>query len=119
LELTGNEKAIPSDLDGISFAPTLLGKTQEARPFLYREFPSYGGQQSVRLGDWKGVRQKLVPGANAKPNLHTELYNLADDPGETKAVPEHHPEIAARIERLSREQPTPSEAFPIPVRDQK
>jgi arylsulfatase A-like enzyme len=119
LELTGNEKAIPRDLDGISFAPTLLGKPQEPRAFLYREFPGYGGQQSVRIGDWKGVRQKLLPRGMAKPNLHTELYNLHDDPGESKDVSKEHPDIVARIERLFREQHTPSEAFPIPALDGK
>ena len=41
-------------------------------PFLYREFPGYGGQQSVRVGDWKGVRQGLE-----KPGpLRLELYDL-------------------------------------------
>lgn len=117
LELTGNAKGIPRDLDGISFAPTLLGKAQEARPFLYREFPSYGGQQSVRLGDWTGIRQNLVPNKKGKANLHTELYNLKEDPGQTKDVSAAHPDIVARIERIFREQHVPSEAFPIPVLD--
>jgi arylsulfatase A-like enzyme len=119
LELTGNAKDIPRDLDGISFAPTLLGKKQEARPFLYREFPSYGGQQSVRMGDWKGVRQKLMPRGTAKPNLHIELYNLHDDPSESKDVSAEHPEVVAKIERLFREQHTPSKDFPLPALDGK
>ncbi|HVX63524.1 MAG TPA: arylsulfatase, partial [Pirellulales bacterium] len=52
LELIGAKDAIPAGTDGISFAPTLLGHKQEPRPFLYRESPGYGGQQSVRVGDW-------------------------------------------------------------------
>ncbi|HYN01283.1 MAG TPA: arylsulfatase, partial [Vicinamibacteria bacterium] len=59
LELAGATEAIPPAIDGLSFAPTLLGQAQDSRPFLYREFPGYGGQQSVRAGDWKGVRQGL------------------------------------------------------------
>ncbi|MGH7960037.1 MAG: sulfatase-like hydrolase/transferase, partial [Opitutaceae bacterium] len=47
LELAGAQKSTPADIDGISFAPTLLGRTQPERPFLYRESPSYGGQQCV------------------------------------------------------------------------
>lgn len=119
LELTGNAKTTPRDIDGISFAPTLLGKKQEPRPFLYREFPSYGGQQSVRLGDWTGIRQNLVPRKGQKANLHVELYNLRDDPAQTKDVSGQHPKIVAQIERLFREQHTPSRIFPIPALDQK
>ncbi len=119
LELTGNAKATPRDIDGISFAPTLLGKKQAPRPFLYREFPGYGGQQAVRIGDWKGVRQKLVPKGNAHPNLHTELYLLANDPYESKDVSLQHPDVVEKIERLFKEQHTPSKDFPIPALDQK
>ena len=74
LDLAGAREAIPSSgIDGLSFAPTLLGQAQEPRPFLYREFPGYGGQQSVRVGDWKGVRQGLEkPGRNAPRALRPE-----------------------------------------------
>ena len=51
MELAGFKSEIPKGLDGISFAPPLLGRRQRERPFLYREFPGYGGQQSVRVGD--------------------------------------------------------------------
>lgn len=119
LELTGNSPSIPKDIDGISFAPTLLGKAQEARPFLYREFPSYGGQQMVRVGDWKGVRQNLAPRGKVQPNMHLQLYNLRDDPHETKDVSADHPEIVAKLEKLLREQHTPSSAFPFPALDPK
>jgi len=118
LELTAHtnptrKRGIPANLDGISFAPTLLGEKQDPRPFLYREFPSYGGQQMVRVGDWKGVRQNLAPRGKTKPNLHIELYNLCDDPAESHDVSADHPEIVDRIERLMREQHTPSKDFPI------
>src|SRR5205814_9894742 len=53
LELIGAKEVIPGDIDGISFAPTLLGEKQPPRDFLYRESPGYGGQQCVRVGDWK------------------------------------------------------------------
>ena len=56
LELVGEKDATPASIDGLSFAPTLLGGKQEPRPFLYRESPGYGGQQCVRVGDWKLVR---------------------------------------------------------------
>lgn len=119
LELAGAPQAAPSQLDGISFAPTLLGQAQEPRPFLYREFPSYGGQQSLHLGDWKGVRQGLLPrGKNAPPSdSKLELYNLREDPGENRNVAAEQPEIVARIERILRAQHTPSPDFPFPALD--
>jgi arylsulfatase A-like enzyme len=119
LELTDQAKSIPRGIDGISFAPTLLGKKQEPRPFLYREFPSYGGQQSVRIGDWKGIRQHLLPPKGGKPHLEIELYDLGKDRSETTNVAADHPDVVARIERLFREQHTPSKDFAIPALDAK
>lgn len=121
LEVAGAKELIPPDIDGISLMPTLLGQKQPDRPFLYREFPSYGGQQSVRIGDWKGVRQGLKPtGQNRHqpPRMSIELYNLKKDIGETRDVAAEHPDIVARIERIMREQHTPSAEFPLPALDQ-
>jgi arylsulfatase len=118
LELAGARSAIPKDLDGLSFAPTLLGRKQGARRFLYREFPAYGGQQSVRLGDWKGVRRQLVPSAKSgNPQMQIELYDLSKDPGETTEVSARHPGLVAQIERLMSEQHVPSKEFPFPALD--
>jgi arylsulfatase A-like enzyme len=124
MELAGAPEATPKDIDGISFAPTLLGKSQPERAFLYREFPSYGGQQSVRVGDWKAVRQNLRPAAGKKkgaaasqPNLTIELYNLKDDPTESKDVAKEHPDVVAKLEAIMREQHTPSKDFPMPALD--
>ena len=113
VDLAGGEP--PSGLDGISFAPTLLGNGEQvSHEFLYWEFPSYGGQQAVRTGDWKGVRQKLL---GKKPNLEIELYNLADDISEKNNVAAEHPEIVEKIARIMREQHVPSEDFPFPALD--
>ena len=136
LELAGAKQTTPKNIDGISFAPTLLGGKQEERPFLYREFPSYGGQQCVRVGDWKGIRQNLKPAggkgkakgksataatapkaAKAVPNLHIELYNLATDIGETKDVSAEHPDIIAKMETIMKEQHALSQDFGIPALD--
>ncbi len=125
LDLVGAKDQTPQNLDGISFAPTLLGEQQAERPFLYREFPSYGGQQCVRMGVWKGIRQGLKPGAGknrggnakAKPNMHIELYNLATDIGETKDLSAEHPEVIARMEMILKEQHTRSADFGIPALD--
>ena len=115
LELVGAPGTAPQDIDGISFAPTLLGRTQPERPFLYREFPSYGGQQSVRIGDWKGVRQNLNPKKKkgAQPDLHIQLFNLKSDPAESHDVAADHPDIIADMERRMKQEHAPSRDFPF------
>ncbi len=119
LELAGADKSIPRELDGISFAPTLLGRPQEPRPFLYREFPGYGGQQAVWIGAWKGVRTGLLPrGKKASPNLKMELYNLRDDPAESRDVAGEHADVVAQLETILRQQHTPSPDFPFTALDQ-
>lgn len=118
LELIGAKALTPAGIDGISFAPTLWGKPQEPRPFLYREFPGYGGQQSVRLGDWKAVRQGLNPATNrVSITIRTELYDLRVDPGESRDLAAAHPDVLSQLERLMREQHVPSAEFPIRALD--
>ncbi len=105
----------PKDIDGLSFWPTLAGKPgQKAHDFLYWEFPSYGGQQAVIAGDWKAVRQNLSKGV-----IRTELYNLKTDEGEKTNVADKHPDVLARLEKLMKEQHTPSAIFPLPAIDPK
>lgn len=114
LEMIGAADSTPGNIDGISLAPTLQGDVQQPRPFLYREFPSYGGQQSIRVGDWKAIRQNMSRG-----NLDVELYNLADDVGEQHNVAGEHPEIVERLAGMMQEQHTPSELFPLKPLDGK
>ncbi len=119
LELIGEKAETPAGIDGISFAPTLLGKKQQARPFLYREAPGYGGQQCVRAGDWKAIRVGLNPGAKARKAQPAalELYNLARDPGETNNVAPQHPEVVKQLGAIMREQHVKSALFPIRALD--
>jgi arylsulfatase A-like enzyme len=119
LELAGAQDVVPPGIDGISFAPTLLGRRQEARPFLYRESPGYGGQQCVRVGDWKAIRVNLnrkSKQARGKPGA-LELYNLAADPAETTDVAAQHPDVVEKLGRILRQQHVPSPLWPVPVLD--
>ena len=103
----------PKNIDGISFLPTILGKgDQRTHAFLYWEFPGYGGQQAVRLGDWKAIRQSMHKG-----NMKIQLFNLADDLGETNDLAARHPEIVERMAKIMREQRTPSKVFPFKALD--
>lgn len=115
VELIGSKDATPEGRDGISFAATLLGEKQESRPFLYRESPGYGGQQSVRIGDWKGIRTNLSPRPKAKDQKagEIELYDLATDAAETKNVAADHPDVVAKIATIMKEQHVPTKLWPL------
>ncbi len=80
--------------DGISFAPILCGKPkkQQEHPYLYWEFPGAKGWVAVRMGEWKGLLQKAGKGNNVM-----ELYNLAEDPRESKDLAAEHPDIVAAM----------------------
>ncbi len=106
----------PEGIDGVSFAPTLLGRPdeQKQRGYMYWEFTGYGGQQAVRMGDWKGVRQNMLRKNNPDP-LAIELYDLKEDIGESRDVAAEHPEIVARIRNIMTAGRVPSKLFPIPL----
>jgi arylsulfatase A-like enzyme len=79
-------------LDGIDLVPFLSGKNQAA-PHARLFWRMDGGEAfAIREGNWKWLRTY----ANAP-----ELYNLADDVGETRNVIQQHPEIAARLAAAS------------------
>jgi arylsulfatase len=102
--------AVPADLDGVSLAPTLTGAGEQTRhDYLYWEFRAYGGQQAVRLGDWKGVRQKMKSG-----NREIELYDLATDVEESRDLAAEQPELIERVRAImDGEGRTESEHFPL------
>jgi|SRR5579884_2213052 len=110
LDVAGAADAVPKGLDGLSLKPTLLGHAERQRrhDHLLWEFAGYGGQQAVRVGDWKGVRRELRKG---KAKL--ELYDLAADVGEKNDVADKHPEVVRRLERILDTDRTPSKVFPI------
>jgi arylsulfatase A len=86
-ELAG--QTVPADLDGISFAPALLGRPgQKEHTHLYWEFHERGFAQAVRFGDWKAVRRG--------PVAAVELFNLGEDVGETVDLAGRHPDRVAR-----------------------
>jgi len=102
----------PTNIDGISLLPTLLGKTQTNRhEFLYWEFHEKGFQQAVRMADWKGIRPQ------AREPL--ELYNLKNDIGEKQNVADKNPAVIAKMEEYLKTARTDSERWPIKPPPQK
>ena len=92
----------------MSLLSLLTTGSQESRPFLYREFPGYGGQQSIRMGEWKAVRQQMAKGI-----LRTELYHMGTDPAERHNVAAEHWERVQMMEREMEASRRPSERFPL------
>jgi arylsulfatase A-like enzyme len=78
--------------NGVSFVPALLGESKTRRGMLYWETRKGGFGQGVRIGDWKAVRPCGKMGIEA-----VELYNVKEDPRETKNQAKEHPEIVARF----------------------
>ncbi len=96
-EVSGAE--IPVSIDGISFLPALTGKgEQKEHDYLYWEFPSYKGQQAVRMGDWKAQRMNILEG-----NMDIDLYNLKEDVREEHNVADKHPEIVDDVRTMMRD----------------
>jgi arylsulfatase A len=110
VEITGGKA--PAGIDGISFLPTLLGKSgQRTHEHLYWEYHERGGSQAARLGNWKAVRQRIMSRADGP----IELYDLSRDLGEKDDVAAAHPEIVARAAKLFLAERTPSRDFPTPL----
>ncbi|MEZ5402134.1 MAG: sulfatase [Bryobacteraceae bacterium] len=96
VEIAGGRPPIPPAIDGLSLAGLLRGGKAPARDGLYWHYPHYSNQGgapggAVRAGDWKLIEFYEGP--------RTELYNLRDDPSETRNLVKKEPKIAARLAR--------------------
>jgi arylsulfatase A-like enzyme len=85
-ELAGIEP--PTDIDGISYLPSLLGKEQPQHDYLYWQA---GPKIAIRQGRYKAV----IPGKGAS----LELYDLQTDLGEQTNIADRQPEQAAEMQR--------------------
>jgi arylsulfatase len=100
---------ILENLDGISFAPTLLDQgDQTEHEYLYWEFPAYGHQQAIRTGNWKAVRHNVN-----REGSEFELYDLSTDVAEQVNVADEHPEVIRRMMEIAQAAHTPSNLFPL------
>jgi arylsulfatase A len=106
-DITGAEIPVPTD--GISFLPSLLGKKQKERDYLYWEFHEQGGKMAVRMDNWKAVKLNI----DKVPQGETELYDLSADIGETNNIASSRPDIVKKMEEIMKEAHTPSVDFPF------
>jgi arylsulfatase A len=85
---------VPDNLDGVSLTGLLAGCGDAPRRLLYWHFPHYTNQGSqpagaVRDGDWKLIEYY--------EDQHVELFNLAEDVGETNNLAAREPERVSQL----------------------
>jgi len=87
--------------DGVSMAPTLLGKgEQEKHEHLFWEFYEGGGKKAVLKGKWKGIRLNTIK----NPDGPIELYDITADLSEQKNIASEHADIVADMARIMKEE---------------
>ncbi|MEM7474428.1 MAG: sulfatase/phosphatase domain-containing protein, partial [Planctomycetota bacterium] len=88
---------MPSELDGISMLPELLGQGDQAQhEYLYWEFSEQKGKRAVLQGDWKLVQLQV---ATKQPSEY-QLYNVAQDTGESQDLASENPELVKSLMQL-------------------
>lgn len=111
-------------LDGLSLAGLLQGGTTLERNCLYWYYPHYQTMPphgAVRCGNWKLIEHY---GEDAR----IEMFNLVDDPGETKDLVASYPERAKQLQGFLRDhlkaigaqtlQPNPGYDASVPWHDE-
>ena len=100
--------------DSIDMSSVLMGKDGGKPVRDYTLHQTWTLQLAIRQGDWKyldhqgsggnkyGPASELGPYIlpEAAPDAPAQLYNLAEDPGETKNLILQHPDIAAKLKAL-------------------
>lgn len=109
-EAVGLER--PENLDGGNLWPALTsGETRERRRPMVWVFPEYGGQVAVRLGGMKLVRQNL----KTKEPGPWEVYDLAQDPGETRDLSATQADLIKQAEAVLLREVDDNPVFHVPI----
>ena len=110
-DLAGAE--CPEDCDSVSLLPSLTGKNGAPdHEYLYWEFYERGSAQALRQGRYKLIRKPMHDGK-------VELYDLAEDIGETKNLAGEQEERVARMLALMARAHTPSKRWRVRRRRRK
>ena len=104
LEVAG--ESVEYGMDGVSLLPTLQGEEQDMskRP-LYWEFPRDRLWQAGRRENWKAIRYGM--------DQPIELYNLQEDPYESRNVANENGETVAQFEAFFDAEHVPSAHWPV------
>ncbi len=106
-ELAGVADRAPKEIDGISFAPTLLGREgQRQHEYLYWAFYEQGGARAIRQGRWKAVQQPY--------HTPVRLYDIVADIGESNDLAAEHADVVSELTKRMNESYAPSDRWRFP-----
>ena len=100
--LCGFEAPRDRRIDGIDQTDLLMGKTETGRKTFYFD------RAGIRFGKWKYLRAKAHFHGYAREDDRPEaeeLYNLKKDIGERENLAEKHPDLVAKLRKLTEEMP--------------
>jgi len=101
---------VPGNADGSSLLPAMTGEqSQEKRKPMVWVFPEYGGQVAVRMGDFKIVRTDV----KRKKAGAWEVYNIAEDPGETKDLAAGRADLIESAREILKRETAENAIFPL------
>ena len=128
-DIVGADLPADSAEDSFSILPAMLGKDdeQEVRPYILQQ--GFGGKRflAIRRGNWKYLAHKGSGGNNyskhkqlmeyqlpdTAPDSPGQLFDLQNDPGETKNMSEIQPEIAKELSELLKQSIASGRSVPI------
>ena len=101
-------------LDGVDLSGVLRGESAPDRAApMFWEFHGYRGILAIRDGQWKAVRRDV----NRPDPKNWELYDLTNDPAESRDLAAQHPEIVRRLEKTYLQTRTVESDFPNKIYD--
>ena len=95
-EMSGADNLYSYSTDGVSLVDIFTDETKSLdREYIYWEFPSYGGQQAARMGDYKAILKDIKKG-----NKKMELYDLSKDSKEENDISLEFPEVVKEFKNI-------------------
>ena len=95
VDLTGSD-IFSYSTDGVSLVDIINDENKFInRDYIYWEFPSYGGQQAARMGNYKAILKDIKKG-----NKKIELYDLSIDIKEENNISLDFPDIVKEFENI-------------------
>lgn len=102
-ELT--DVSTPEAIDGKSILATLMGEKQDfSERVMYWEFYEQAGWRATRFGEWKAIQHEM----HKEVHQPIEIYNLADDIGETNNLAAQEPDKVKEAEHIFSDSHVPS-----------
>lgn len=105
VELSGATPPAGYETDGKSLVSYLKGGTAPERDYFYWELHEGSPNQAARWEDWKAVRNSI--------NEPIQVYDLANDPAESRDLAATRPELVQRASAIFTEAHRPDPNWPL------